>query len=80
MIKLSDTGARIRLIDIEKPDEVTKVNLPEHLQRSYHELNGCVWLSTCLLIRSQDSELADNLLSKYKDNDEKYEWLHIRAK
>ena len=51
-IKFSDTGARINLIDIETPDEITKVNPPEYLQSSYHELNGCVWLSTCLLIRS----------------------------
>ena len=59
-IKLSDTGARIKSIDIEIPDEVTKFNPPEHLQSSYNELNGCVWLSACLLIRSQDSEFEDH--------------------
>ena len=59
-IMLSDTGARIKSINIETPDEVTIVNPSEYSQSSYHKLNGCVWLSTCLLIRSQDSELADH--------------------
>ena len=79
-IKLSGTGTRIQSIDIQTPDEITKFNSPEYLQSSYHELNGCVWLSTCLLIRSQDSKLADHLLNKYKANCGKYEQLRIKEK
>lgn len=75
-----DTGARINSFDIGTSDEVTKINSPQYLQSSYHELNGCVWRSTCLLIRSQDSELADHVLKKYKTNCGKCEWLRIRAK
>ena len=79
-IKLYNTGARINSIDIGIPDEVTKDNSPQYLQSSYHELNGCVWLSTCLLMRSQDSKLADHLLNKYKASCGKYEWLSVREK
>ena len=79
-VKLSDTSARIKSIDIETIDELITVNPPKYLRSSYHELNGCVWLSTCLLIISQDSELADHFLSKYKASCCKYEWLCIRAK
>ena len=50
-IKLYDTGARINSIDIGTPDEPTKVNTPKYLQSSYHELNGCVWLGTCLFYK-----------------------------
>ena len=42
VIKLYATGARINSIDIETHDEVTKVNPPQYLQISYHELNSCV--------------------------------------
>ena len=79
-IKLYDAGTRINLIDIGTPDEVTKVNPPQYLQSSYHEINGCVWLSIFLFIRSRDSKLTDHLLNKYKANCGKYEWLRIRAK
>ena len=73
VIKLSDTSAMIKSAGIEIFDEVTKVNPPEYLQSSYHEQNGCIWLSTYLLIISQGSELDDHLLSKYKANCGKYE-------
>ena len=39
-----------------------------------------MWLSACLLIRSQDSELADHLVNAYKVDPEKYEWLRFHNK
>ena len=79
-IMLTTTGSSTKSINIESSEGPYTVIPPEYKQSSYHESNGYVWLSTCLLMRSQDSELADNLLSKYKANFEKYEWLHVRTK
>ena len=79
-IKFSNTGARFKSIDIETSDEPTKVHPPEYRKNSYNEMNRCVWLSKCILIRSQDSELSDHLLRKYKANCGKYECLRVREK
>ena len=39
-----------------------------------------MWLSACLLIRSQDIEVADRLVNAYKIDPEKYEWLRLHNK
>ena len=62
------TGSRIESIDIESSEGLYKAIPHAYKKSSYHASNGCVWLSTYLLIRSQDNELADYLLSKYKKN------------
>ena len=79
-IILTATGLSIESIDIESSEGTHTVIPSEYKHSSYHESNGCAWFSTCLLIRSQDSELDDYLLIKYKKNCEKYEWLCVRGK
>ena len=37
-------------------------------------------MSACIVIRSNDSHLADYLLKKYSTNSKAYEWLHIHIK
>ena len=39
--------------------------------------NSCVWLATCLVIRSVDEPLAEVLLKQYHDNPPKFEWLYM---
>ena len=39
--------------------------------------NSCVWLATCMVIRSADEPLAEVLLKKYHDNPPKYKWLYM---
>ena len=39
--------------------------------------NSCVWLATCLLIRSVNEALAEVILNQYHDNPPKIEWLYM---
>ena len=57
-----------------------KIIPTDYKQSSRYEVNGCVWLSTCLLIRSFDSHLVKYLLGKYKMNCCAYEWLRLYSK
>ena len=57
-IMLTDIGSRIEYIDIDSSEGYYKVIPPEYKQSSYHAKYGCICLSTCLLIRLQDSKLA----------------------
>ena len=83
-IVLNEAGGRYESQKKVLTDVNSELNLNpvEYLQSSYKDRveNSCVWLSTCLLIRSFDSELAVHLLSQYKSNPIAYEWLRIHDK
>jgi len=49
----------------------------DYLQDSYPSNNSCVWLSTCLVVRSIDPKQSEKMLSRFKDNQASYEWLRI---
>ena len=39
--------------------------------------NSCVWLATCLVIKSVDETFAEVILKQYHDNQPKFEWLYM---
>ena len=46
-------------------------------QKTYDKNNGCVRLSTCLLVNSVDTEITDKMIQCYKTDEKKFEWLDI---
>ena len=79
-IKLNVTGNVIESINNESLECEQIMIPPGYQQRSYDAESGCVWMSTCLSIRSKDSHLDDYLLETYSTNSKAYEWLHIHMK
>ena len=56
--------------------------LPEAIPSEYQQENAlvkniCVWLATCLVVRSVDSNLASILLRQFQQNPSKFEWIPI---
>ena len=49
----------------------------EYQQENASVKNSCVWLATCLVVRSVDSNLASILLRQFKENPSKFEWIPI---
>ena len=77
---LNDTGSRKISID-NTSSEGCYIDIRTYYQQiSYHESNGFDWLSTCLLIGLQDSQLDQYLLKKYKINCNIYKCLRIHEK
>ena len=79
-IILKDTWSTNASIDIESSVGRYIVIPTDYKQGSYHESNGCVQLSTRLVIKSQDSHLAEYLLIKYRKNFEAYNQLYDMEK
>ena len=81
-VMLNEAGSReASHIKVDNNGTISRNTIPRaYRQDSYVVENGCVWLSACLLIRSQDSELADHLVNTYKINSEKYKWLQLHNK
>lgn len=46
-------------------------------QESVSVENSCVWLATCLVVRSVDDSLSNVLIQQYHADRPQYEWLHI---
>ena len=71
------TSTKVEIISVEKAT-YQDLNTPVLYQQDeiYIE-NSCVWLVTCLVIRSADEPLSEVLLKKYRDNPPKYEWLYM---
>ena len=80
-IILKDTGSRKTSIDNKSSEGSYELILTDYKQNSYDESNACIWLSIIyLVIKSQDSQLAEYALSKYKKNCKAYEWLRVNEK
>ena len=81
-VMLNEAGSREASdIKVDNNGTISRNTTPRvYRQDSYVVENGCVWLSACLLIRSQDSELAEHLVNAYKVDPEKYEWLRFHNK
>ena len=52
--------------------------IPREYQQEHTKVeNSCVWLAACLVVRSENTDLASILLTTYKSDPKKFEWLHM---